>query len=397
MANDEPKPPRRWRKRLLALAVGLLALEIALPFVAARVPLASRLYLPPPLFILGAASKDGLVPDDYVLVLGDSYAAGSGDWLIGALAEEGNPAFQATDILHERLGRDVINFGKGGADSVTATAMVVSKRFAQLRRNGLGEPDDVVVYFYEGNDLNDNLRRARRDFGLKERAIDSYTDADLDRLIDERATAGFWKGLPGMLYAPYVVQKALQRQADAADVADGDGGASKSGLRRLASEVIGAEDDTTCVAVGDARYGFDQPIQGPALELTDEELDLTLRMFAGSLRWVKRRFDGPSLTVVYLPSPLACYDITSPEVRAQSYEGRGERFDAERVVERSDALRARVGAAAAALGMTFIDATPALRERAHHEPVHGPIDGGHLNRAGYEVLGELLVSRFEAN
>jgi hypothetical protein len=389
MTTPTPERPRRWRKRLVALGLGLLALEVALPLLASRVPLASRLYLPPPLWVLGASSKDGLVPRDWVLVLGDSYAAGSGDWLIEAVARGGNPPFQVTHLLHERLGRDVIDFGKGGADSVNATAYSVSKRFAQLRRNGLADPDDVVVYFYEGNDLNDNLRRARKDFGLGEREAGSYTAEELDERIAERASEGLWKGLPGMLYGPYVVQKFLKREAEAIEE---DGGASKGGFVRATGAEAGGEDRNRVVSGGEP-WVFETSVQAPALELTEDETDLALGMLDGSLRWVERRFQGAGLTLVYLPSPVTCYEIRSPIVRAQSYEGRGTDFDAERVVARSDALRARVAAIAADRGIAFVDATPALRERARVEPVHGPVDGGHLNRAGYEVLADLLAPR----
>jgi hypothetical protein len=110
----------------------------------------------------------------------------------------------------------VLSLGTGGADNVSSTAFLVSKRFAALRRVGLSDPSDVLVYFYEGNDLNDDLRLARRHFELEQRGLDGYTDADLDRAIEARARVGFWQGLPCALFAPSMLAYVLGNKAQGA-------------------------------------------------------------------------------------------------------------------------------------------------------------------------------------
>jgi len=390
-SRDSP-PKRSKRKIVLALLIGLAVVELALPIAVSRLPLGERMYLPAPLFILSQTSKSDLVPDDYILLLGDSYAAGGGDWMLQGLEEGGNPPYQATHVLYEKTGRDVINFGRAGSDNVNATAFLASKRFAQLRRNLLSDPEDVIVYFYEGNDLNDNLRRARQTFGLDERALDSFSNAEIDELIAERATAGWLRGLPGMLYAPYIVQKIFQGQVKASDEPHGrDGRIRDAGT---VNQILASDDAVTPFSVGGTQKLFTKWTQGPALELTEEELAFSLSMLDGSLRWVKQRFEDASVTLVYIPSPLACYRTLGATVYAQSYEAREERFDVLDVRTRSDAIRERVREMAEERGVHMIDATPALREAASSELVHGPIDGNHLNRRGYEVLGDLLASRF---
>ena len=403
----ESKPKRSKRKAVLALLIVLAAVELALPIATSRLPLGERTYLPAPLFILSQTSKSSLVPQDYILLLGDSYAVGGGDWMLQGLEEGGNPPYQATHVLHEKTGRDVINFGRAGADNVNATAYLVSKRFAQLRRNLLSDPKDVIVYFYEGNDLNDNLRRARQHFGLDERSPDSFSEEELDELIAERAQAGWLRGLPGMLYAPYIAQKFFQRRVSASAPHGGDGTIRDAGS---VNEILESGEAVTPFSVGGTQKLFTTWAQGPALELTEEELAFSLSMLDGSLRWVKQRFQGASVTLVYIPSPLSSYRLLGLDVFAQSYESRGDRedvldgrmslnargygFNVLDVRTRSDAIRERVQGMAAKRGIDFIDATSALRDAASSELIHGPIDGNHLNRRGYEVLGELLVSRF---
>ena len=124
----------------------LLAELVVMPLVAMRASLSLRVQLPAPLFILGQSSWDGLRPSDYVLVLGDSYAQGNGDWL-AEVDRSGNPPFHSTHLIHERTGRDVVSFGHSGAGSVAAMAYLVEKRFAALARMGFGRPEEVLVCF----------------------------------------------------------------------------------------------------------------------------------------------------------------------------------------------------------------------------------------------------------
>jgi lysophospholipase L1-like esterase len=378
--------PRRWRKRLLALAVGYLVIEVAvLPWLAGRAPLRLSSRMPAPMYVLGESSKAGLLPHDWVLVLGDSFAGGYGDWLTEALTQKGRPPFQATHVLHERTGRDVLSLGTGGADNVSSTAFLASKRFAALRRVGLSDPSDVLVYFYEGNDLNDDLRLARRYFELEQRGLDGYSDADLDAWIERRARAGFWAGLPGTLFAPYMLSNVLGGKAQG-----GTDGETKNELR-LSAKPFPAPPDANVFAAGEWHAHLPGEGRGPALDLTEAELDFALRMLAGSLRWTRRRFEGARFALVYLPAPMSCYAFSSPNVRVKSYEGRESLYPAAAPMPRSDELRARVERIAAEAGFGWIDATPRLREAARGALLHGPKDFGHFNRAGYTLLGEVLA------
>jgi hypothetical protein len=169
----QKKPERRKTKRLLAFVLGCLIVEVAvMPWIAYLAPLSVRAWLPAPMYVLGQRSKAGLLPGDYVLVLGDSYAEGQGDWFDSVWKQGGNPPFQTTHVLHELTKRDVITLGRGGADNVASIVFIASKRFASLKRAGLGEPSDVLLYFYEGNDISDNLRAAHRYMDLEGRALE---------------------------------------------------------------------------------------------------------------------------------------------------------------------------------------------------------------------------------
>ena len=70
------------------------------------------------------------------------------------------PPFHSAHVLHDKLKRDIISFGKSGSSNLQGYVgnpiswlnYIKNSRFAKL-----GNPDEIIVYFYEGNDLNDNL------------------------------------------------------------------------------------------------------------------------------------------------------------------------------------------------------------------------------------------------
>jgi hypothetical protein len=77
--------------------------------------------LPAAADVLTQTSKSGYFPQNYVALLGDSYAEGYGDWLQQGGKRSG--PFHSAHIIQQQTGRDVVSFGIGGAGS--AEAMVL--------------------------------------------------------------------------------------------------------------------------------------------------------------------------------------------------------------------------------------------------------------------------------
>jgi hypothetical protein len=137
-------------------------------------------------------------------------------------------------------------------------------------------------------------------------------------------------------------------------------------------------------------------VLGPALAVTPADIRTAITVLDRSLAWLRRRFAGAPITVVYVPSPLATYRLGAPDVTYLMIDDTGyhdRETDAARVAANSDQLCGLARDVAARQGTGFIDARPALRAAAATRSIHGPIDWLHFNHSGYKAFGELLAQR----
>ena len=378
----------------VSLAVTWLVLELLLvPLALPLTPLRIHAGLPRPLRPLAQSSKDGTLPEHYVALLGDSHAQGAGDWLLSVDAAR-NPPFYSAHLLHAKTGRDLISFGASGAGSLRAMGTEPQAFVDTLQRSWryrLPDPELLLVYFYEGNDLQDNLRDldhtyfaggfdpARIYDGDYFRGFVRQTAAARTPVAEELAT---WHWTDNFFLARFVLRvvRALR---------DGSWQAPEPAPDWRPGAVSRAR-------IGDDEVALPDRLQGPPLELGPEELELALWAHAQAFALLRERFPGIRPLVVYLPSPLATYQITSAEVDVQVQRGEGPtRFTRAALAERSDLVCRRVEAITRAGGGEFVDARPVLWQLAAEQPVHGPRDWKHLNRVGQERLAERVASALE--
>jgi hypothetical protein len=368
------------------LLLELLVFPLALPLL----PLRIHAGLPRPLRPLAQSSKALTLPERYVALVGDSHAQGAGDWLLSVDASR-NPPFHSAHLLREKTGLDVISFGASGAGSLRAMGTEPQAYLDALQRSWryrLPDPELLLVYFYEGNDLQDNLRDLDHTYFAG--GFDPARVYDGDSFRDfVRATAAArtpvaeevetWHWTDNFFLARFVLRvagAALDRSWQAAEPApDWRPG------------------EVNRAAIGGAERALPDGLQAPPLELSAEELELALWADAQAFALLRGRFPHARALVVYLPSPLATYRITSSEVDVQLQRGEGAaRFARAALAERSDLVCGRIEAITRAGGGEFVDARPALWEAAAREPVHGPRDWKHLNRVGQERLATLVAA-----
>lgn len=378
---------------LAVLLVCYGAVEVtALHWLPRVFPLASVMnYLDQDAQLQAQYSKNDVIPERYVAILGDSYAFGQGDWLFNRQSDV-MPVYNTTHLLHEKTGRDVVSFGRPASSSIKA---YLEDPLSQLqfirRRDVIADPDVAVLYFYEGNDAVDNWQEYQMRYLQRGYSAERLQDAEyFARFIDE-----------AILAQNNTVQRAIHPAWS--DVLP----AGRFFLHlllgessRIASELQQQMNpkphrpifkpqprDHNTVRVAGVEQRIPDGLQVPPLALQDDELTISLRIFTQSLEQLQQRWPNTRIGVIYVPAVATVYDVVSPTVNIYDTE-RGKNYPTERILPRSDATCSLIRQSVASRGLAFVDARPALRAAAQQQFLHGPVDWLHFNERGYRLLAD---------
>jgi len=371
---------------ILLLIVSLLFTYLAVEFLVfsnfiRQLPLNRHVFLPEPVQLLAQSSKHGIIPQkDYIALFGDSYALGYGDWLFNVDPNK-NPPFHSAHVLQELTGKDLVSFGKSGRGSLGGIVIQPIKKYKYINNLllfNLAKPHTALIYFYEGNDLNDNLKRIRRKYTGKYdsgRIYDQdYFKTFIDDTVKKRTSFNFFKNF---IFGRFIF---------------GVIGNTISTLFFQQEEKKDSQDDpspdlhieTNKIKQGSEAVNLPPFLQGPALGIDSDQMKLSLYVLDRSLDYIKNYFKETQFFVVYIPSVLSSYTITSQYV-SESKSG-NRVFPTEDMYKNSSYIAARVKELAEKNAMCFIDIRDNFRNATENEIIHGPKDWKHLNMHGYQLL-----------
>jgi len=356
-------------------------------------PLSAYSYAGPGAGIALQYSKKNIYPEKYIAILGDSYAFGQGDWqLEGEHAIR--PVYSAAHILHQKLNRDVVTFGFPASDSIRSNNILPNSFLDATKKSGLKtieDPDTIIVYFYEGNDLNDNVEMAEKSiYPLLENKNDIYDvenfqefiipslvkNSDLTRQLkniswtDRLFFLNFTKNIMLDSYQKY-----------------------RSGSSRAPWKPP-KKGNTTQVSVNGVIDYLQDNIQSPALSLDTTQIQLGLYVFDQSLIALQKKFPDAKIGIAYVPAVITAYEVVSPEIHDYYKDPRNSRERIQSSVsirKNSDAICQQVRDIALRRNAGFVDSRSRLRSVAKNYYIHGPIDWNHFNRLGYETFSEDLI------
>jgi hypothetical protein len=372
---------------VVTVAVTYLAGQLVLfRYLAAHMPPSVRPYLSDRASFFAQSSAAHDVPHDYIALVGDSNAEGVGDWLLSAGSDKPH---HSADVIHALTGRDVASFGRSGAGSAEAMVLRVTRILGDggcYAFPSVEEPKQLVVYFYEGNDVDDNNGLIARAIHARGPGLPAAVDAFLDR--DYGVVSGWrcYSHLGEMMFrmARFVVRYRFRPNR----VID---------LRPGKNRVVIAEQPTGTPA-----------LQLPSMALDDQEIADGITVYDRSLAWLRRKHPNVPATVIYLPSPATTYrhagadvigrDVYEPEASRRAGQpviDAGRAFPVADIYRRSQHICEAIRAATLANGAAFVDARPLLRATGAHQPVHGPRDWKHPNETGYRLIGALVAQHLD--
>jgi len=136
--------------------------EWLFPKILGKLPL--RLYgsIDKNLRILAQSSKKSTFPHEYIAIVGDSIAVGSGDWLEEVRKNSflGSPRYSPAHLINEKTGIDVVSFGQGGVGSFGGIWKEPITQFLYInsvKNYQLSPPKYLLIFFSESGDIYDNV------------------------------------------------------------------------------------------------------------------------------------------------------------------------------------------------------------------------------------------------
>jgi len=315
---------------------------------------------------IGQTSKKGNIPESpYIAIIGDSYGAGQGDWFI---EEKYNPnsRYQATHVIQDVTGQDVISLSRAGAGSYDGPAIYAVNTWRYLNNAGFNipTPDALVVYFYEGNDISDNQGFLQRYF-LPEHAISELYDDTHFALFAKKMDTRHSQGELPRLQDKFLVGNFLSRFVE---------GMVYSATRQRQPLAPGKKFNAM---IAGKDIWLPDAIEADLTLFTPEQIKNSTRLFDRALKRLTEVWPESRKHVVYIPSPLTTYTMLDAKATAR--------------MSISVELEREIEIVAQKHNFGFIDFAPSLRKTAQTKYLHGPKDWTHLNKDGYELLGAVIA------
>jgi hypothetical protein len=347
-----------------------------------NIPLGLHHYLSKEQQILAQNSKKSVFPENYIMIVGDSYAQGLGDWLMDLRSTGGD--YYSGDIIAKKMRQDLITLGEGGLGNVVGIGMKPSLHMNTFQDSSIitfDNPEKILIYFYEGNDLNNNLEELKLITNDSESTIEELTTymKEINKhgwnLYHECSDYFLkLKSLPFLTMACNILRKELFKNAFSNEGA-----------------LHGTYSDENMVVINGVETAVPDKLQGPAMELTDKETSKSLKILNASLITLQDRFPRAEVYFVYIPSPLSIYTLKSEEISTEVYLiDRKKAYSKIDIVNRHNKVKKRVLKIAEELKFNIIDTTKELQLLSNNKLIHGPKDWFHLNRHGQEELGDII-------
>ncbi|GJM29237.1 MAG: hypothetical protein DHS20C17_18720 [Cyclobacteriaceae bacterium] len=374
-------------KNLLLTIVPLFLLyllfELSFKFLLPALPLGLQPFVDESFRVISQSSKSQATPKNYIAVLGDSFAMGAGDWYLDANPRS-NPPYSSSHIINEALNMDVVSFGKSGASSITGLIVQPINSLRKLRtRFEFDEPEIILVYFYEGNDLKDNVRdlQTRKPNYYQYTGLDSlnyqkFSEYIKNNIIAKPSFENFKTRLIGLRFLQELVSNYFR---------------DKVPMNERNNNNIEKGTNYNMVEFQDSTRQLPGRLQSPSLELSNEEIRLGLQVFKFSLRFLAEQFPKSQIYVAYVPSVLSSYTVVG-QVSVLVTDGRTEIYDKSDLYQRSNYIISEINESCQDLNIKFIDTGPSyMRQFTKHNILHGPKDWNHFNRLGYEIFSQKII------
>lgn len=329
---------------------------------------------------------------NYIATYGDSNTFGWGDWGFETGFLYQNKPFNFTFILKDELHTGVLNMGKGGAGSLVSMVTTPLIDYHLIKeREKLESQKATLFFFYEGNDMTDNLQDLKQFYqnsGEKDLNYNNFSRWIEDiELKNYQAVNKFSAKFPALYFLSFTTAITFLYKWTYMPIIY-----PPPHVFRPNQNIISFNSGLKQLPVS---------LQAPSLQCSIEEIDKSLLFMEYCMRYYKEKTKDPNTYLVFIPSVMSCYQFVSnisvelpPKSIPFSYNEAGKIsqkiFKPADLYERNNYVRAHIKAICKKLDYKYIDPTDSIRLQSSHQILHGPKDWRHLNKNGQILLGEIV-------
>ena len=350
---------------------------------------------------LGQYSKERVLPENYIAIVGDSNVYGFGPLLYDNSWSMEQPSFAPHHFLHSSLDRDVLSFGYPGFGSFGASLSMVQE-LKTLQKSWLWpnieDPKEILFVFYEGNDLVNNLHELEQRGVPMQKPISAELNISLGKIfqseqarlgstsswIDQIATWNLASGIFKNYFNKFSADDAFKIDNQTNETV------KETNFKYISSAT--SKSNIATIQGEEVSLGF---CEDPALLLSEEEISFALKITESSLSYLIDELPNTNIHFVYLPSSLSLYNLSDYNVTAAPFNLAGHprsgSFTPSEVADKNQFLRKHCEDMCTNLGISFFDCTELLANDAKSALLHGPRDPIHLNKAGYESFANAIL------
>jgi len=376
--------------------------------------------------VLAQYSKRSVLPENYIAILGDSNSVGLGDFYndLRKNTKKWYPDYSPAHFINKKLGRDVISFGFSGTGSFDSIWSTPVSQFKYINSRGfyLEPPKTILVLFYEGNDIVNNLQFVLSNYKGNEGIevlvhsikFNEWLNLQFLKSIEENDirfeesfifTKFLIKSVKNIFTE--IFEKREENERFVLPATQFSHAIINGNIAPLpiAQAIINANiAPFTRADINGNIAPLPMYLQAPPIFQDAAIGRIGYYIFERAVENLIKYFPDSDIKIIYLPSVLSSYKIVSAAVSFQIYFVDGRRFDPNTllrvsIVGTNNLFQKHLQACreilkiSQKLKISFFDTTKHLRIASSKGFIHGPKDWKHLNESGYRALSD-SISQF---
>ncbi len=287
--------------------------------------------------------------EKYDVILGDSHIFGSGD---SYLNDEYN--YTIAHHLYNNLGKEVniLNIGVPGAGSAT-----IFENFEKSQRKIENNPNKIIFFFYEGNDLENNINFLKSSKKNKfEKNIIYYFP-----LLKIFANILF------VLFPDYLTEN---------------------------TKIDYSLDNTlkNKYLINEKYITTSNKLQSPPIDFNHDQLDKSMNVLFESI--IKLKSYSDNISLIYLPAQTTILNLKDPIYIEKDFgKNNSTKYFKTELDSLSNNIKENIIDFSKKNKIQFIDMTDLLRKHSNKKNIYGTLDNKHLNKYSHKLIAEVLMAK----